>query len=325
MQDSTMRASKTFSRIGLALVAISGLTSVLQLLLAAALAAFASGGASAQESWVTWIATFVPLYVVGMPVGIWIMHKLPVQQFQTVKLGGKNFFLFMLMCFPLMYGGNIVGTVLSMLLSSGQANNAIMGYIFDSSPLKVLVIVVLAPLLEEFIFRKQIIDRIGCYGEKTAILFSALTFGLFHMNLFQFFYAFALGLLFAYVYTRTRRLRYSVAMHMVINFMGSVLAPMLLSGVDMEVLNQISTGAVDQSVLVSMLPQLLGLICYMLVLVGLSITGLVFLCIKAPKLVYLPAAEELPKGKRFKTVYCNVGMILFVLLCCGVCVWSLIG
>ena len=44
------------------------------------------------------------------------------------------------------------------------------------------------------------------------------------MNVFQFFYAFGLGLMFGYVYTRTSRLRYSVAMHMLINLNGSVLA-----------------------------------------------------------------------------------------------------
>ena len=44
------------------------------------------------------------------------------------------------------------------------------------------------------------------------------------MNLFQFFYAFLLGLMFGYVYTRTSKLRYSTAMHMIINFNGGVLA-----------------------------------------------------------------------------------------------------
>ncbi len=61
-------------------------------------------------------------------------------------------------------------------------------------------------------FRKEIIS-LRRYGEKTAIMFSALAFALFHMNVFQFFYAFGLGLMFGYVYTRTSRLRYSVAMH----------------------------------------------------------------------------------------------------------------
>lgn len=325
MRNSTMNASKSFSTIGLALFATVGLTSILQVLFMVGSNLLAANGiAVTGTSWFIWLATFVPLYAVGIPVGIWIMKKVPCKKFETAKLGGKNFVIFMLMCFPLMYAGNLIGTLLSNLLSGGTANNALMGYIFDSSPLKILVVVVLAPLLEEFVFRKQIIDRLGRYGERTAIIFSALTFGLFHMNLFQFFYAFGLGLVFAYVYTRTHRLRYSVVMHMVINFMGSVLAPLLLSAVDMELISQMATGAVDQAAVMSMMPQIAALMTYVLVLLGLSITGLIFLCMKASKLVYLPALDELPKEKRFKTVYCNVGVILFVLFCGAVCVINLI-
>ena len=61
-------------------------------------------------------------------------------------------------------------------------------------------------------------------------------FALFHLNLFQFFYAFGLGLMFGYVYMRTSQLRYSIVMHMIINFNGSVLAPWVLSQVDLEAL-----------------------------------------------------------------------------------------
>ena len=40
--------------------------------------------------------------------------------------------------------------------------------------------------------------------------------------MFQFFYAFFVGILFAYVYVRTGRLRYPVLIHGIINFFGSV-------------------------------------------------------------------------------------------------------
>ena len=68
-------------------------------------------------------------------------------------------------------------------------------------------------ILEEFIFRKMVIDRIWQYGEKIAVVTSALIFALFHINLFQFFYALGIGLIFAYVYLRTGKLRYTIIMH----------------------------------------------------------------------------------------------------------------
>ena len=326
MSETTMSPSKTFSRIGLALFITGVLAAVLQILLVALPEILSASDESFfNSSWYMWLATFLPMYAVGIPVGLLMMKKIPCEQREPIQLGGKNFFLFLLMCFPLMYGGNIIGTLLSTLLSGGAATNGLFQYAFDNNPLKIIVVVILAPLLEEFLFRKQIIDRCGKYGEKTAILFSALAFGLFHMNLYQFFYAFALGLLFGYVYTRTRRLRYSVIMHMAVNFPGSVLAPFLLSNIDLETFEQMAAGQLDEAALLTLLPSMTGFMLYAVALIVVSVIGLVILITKVGKLVYLPASEELPPKGRFKTVSCNVGVILFVLFCLVFIVLSLIG
>jgi membrane protease YdiL (CAAX protease family) len=315
---------RVYRRLGLALSVTALSTVGLQLLIG-----FIAGVRATQGSdltaypWFSWVASFVPLYLIGIPLGLLILRSVPAAPCETMKLGGKNFFLFLLMCFPMMYGGNLVGTLLSALLSSGRAENALNSYIFDDSPLKILVIVVLAPILEEFLFRKQLIDRCSRYGEKNAILFSALMFGLFHMNLYQFFYAFGLGLVFAYVYTRTRCLRYSILIHMVINFMGSVLAPLLLSQVDFEAITQVASGELDPEAMLPLLPAFGAYMGYVLILLGLSVAGLVVLIVKAPKLVYRPSAEELPKGQRFQTIYCNGWVIVFALFCVAVCGYSL--
>ena len=129
--------------------------------------------------------------------------------------------------------------------------------------------------------------------------------------------------MFAYTYTRTRKLRYSVVMHMVINFMGSVIAPALVSSLDMEAIDQMSTGVIDEATMLSMLPQLICFMLYTFALLGLSIAGLVLLIKKARQLVFLPKDEEIEKGKRFKTVYCNVGVLSFCLLCIAMCVLSI--
>lgn len=307
---------KPFNRIGLALFSTAALTSGLQALFLL-LPEYLSSSIEPfwRSSWYTWLMTFVPLYVIGIPVGIWIMKKVPCDHREPITLGGKNFFLFMLMCFPIMYGGNLIGTLLSSLLSGGNATNGLFSYAFDDNPLKIVVMVILAPLLEEYLFRKQLIDRTARYGEKTAILFSALAFGLFHMNLYQFFYAFGLGLLFGYVYLRTRRLRYSVIMHMVINGLSSVIVPLLLSKVGTDTFVQMAAGQYDEAALIAILPDMVGFILYAVVILGLSVAGLVVLIVKAPKLVYLPSSEEIPKRERFKAVYCNIGVILFIIFC----------
>ena len=95
--------------------------------------------------------------------------------------------------------------------------------------LRVLAVGIGAPIFEELVFRKLIVDRLIKYGEFIAIFTSGLTFGLFHGNFQQFFFAFALGALFAFIYARTGRIRYTIGLHMTINMTTSVITAFLYS------------------------------------------------------------------------------------------------
>lgn len=267
-----------------------------------------------------WVSTFAPLYLVAIPAGLLLFQRIPAAPPKAYQISVKSFLPFIPMIMFLSYAGNLIGTFLSDALSGGMADNALLDYALDNHPLKILVMVILAPLLEEYVFRKQLIDRTRCYGEKTAVLLSAFAFGLFHMNLFQFFYAFAGGCLLAYLYVRTGRLRYSVILHGIINFMGSVLAPAVLSLVDLETMENLDPNmAVDSRILPGMAVYLL----YAFVLLVLSIIGLVMLIKRCKKLVWQEAEAQLPQGTGVKTVFGNVGMVLYVILCMVFIVLSL--
>jgi len=309
---------KSFSKIGLALSTIFVVSAILQVLwfsvfpLLPGIGVWLSG-----STWGMWLGTFVPMYLIAVPVGLLILKQVPGQAPQQNMLGGKNFVIFLLISFFLMYAGNIIGTVLSSVLSGGEANNAVLDYAMDSNPIKILFMVILAPLIEEYIFRKQIIDRTRIYGEKAAVFLSALTFGLFHMNLFQFFYAFGLGWLFAYIYMRTGRMRYCVILHGMINFIGSVVAPAILSMVDLEALAAMDANITTEEMLAlygDMLPGLMLYLLYAFALVGLAITGLVLLILTCRRLIWKEAPCQLPGQQAVKTGYMNFGMITFVLL-----------
>ena len=84
----------------------------------------------------------------------------------------------------------------------------------------------LAPIFEELIFRKLIIDRTRRFGELTSILLSSFLFGLVHCNVYQIFYAFALGLILGYVYMRTGNVILTIIMHVLINSSSSILYPL---------------------------------------------------------------------------------------------------
>ena len=165
--------------------------------------------------------------------------------------------------------------------------------------------VVIAPLVEEFVFRRQLIDRMRVYGEKTAVIASAVIFGLFHGNLSQLFYAFALGLLLGYLYLRTGRLRYGVILHMTVNFLGSIAAPALMRGADLSWLA--SAGSAPLSTGTALF------LAYIVCLLAAAVAGLVLLCLKSRSVFFDIADMELPKAQRFRTVYLNAGMLLFAL------------
>ena len=95
--------------------------------------------------------------------------------------------------------------------------------------LNLLLGCVIAPVCEEYLFRGLLLNRLRPYGERFAVWASALCFGLFHGNFSQFFYACAIGVLFAGVVLKTGRLRQAMLLHALINFVGTGLIP-LLSG-----------------------------------------------------------------------------------------------
>ena len=113
------------------------------------------------------------------------------------------FFKLLLMCLPMMWPAVCSAACCRWCFPTARRRTA-----WPTSPCRrtsgtLFFLVIVGPIFEEWLFRKQLIDHTRKYGEKTAILLSGLAFGLFHMNLFQFFYAFLLGLMFGYVYTRT--------------------------------------------------------------------------------------------------------------------------
>ena len=306
---------RVYSHIGWSLCAIVGVVLIVQSLVTAVVAAIWPDGCWLTESSTgMWLLTFVPQYLVAMPVGILMMRKLPAEAPAPVNMGRKNFWIFLSICFFLTYTGSFLGNFLSGSLSGGSADNALDAYTLDTNPIKVLFLVVLAPLFEELVFRKYLIDRTRIHGEKMAVFLSALTFGLFHMNLYQFFYAFMLGWLFAYIYIRTGKLRYPVIMHGIVNFFGGVIAPMVLSLLDMETLDAM----VSQSGQLSDLVQkqaLFGLFvyyAYLFVLLAVWVIGLVFFIKRSQRLVWKEVPQPLPANKQINTIYVNGGMIVFL-------------
>lgn len=314
----TVRRNFSLLGIGIFVMLISG---TLLASLAVAAAEYLRPGVM-ESDWGMWLLSYIPLYGVAIPLGLLVIRKVPAVAPAPGCWKPGQLVVILMVSFFMMYAGNYLGigiTALLQLIPGVTASNPVEGITNGTALLpRLLIVSIAAPFIEEYIFRKTLIDRMQLYGQKTAVVVSAALFGLFHGNLSQFFYAFALGLVFGYVYVKSGKLRYSIGLHMLINFLGGVIAPVFLQKIPLT-----PEGELVMEALETALPWLVLLVLYGLAMVGLSLAGLVLLCVRRREITFGKSPMELPGAVRFRTVWCNAGMILAVLVCLVMIVLSL--
>jgi membrane protease YdiL (CAAX protease family) len=170
-------------------------------------------------------------------------------------------------------------------------------------------VVILMPVLEELLFRRILCAKLLPLGEGYAIVLSGAVFGLIHGNVYQFAYGFLVGALFAFIYIKTGKLIYSIIYHMVINFLGMIVAPWIMTLVDMDKLYAVlesGTTEIPEDLLMGMSAVML----YSAFTLGLAIVGVVlfFKAKKKNRLVLERGILPPPKKHRIANLFCNVGV-----------------
>ena len=229
------------------------------------------------------------------------MNKLEKQEINSNKLTIKKFIVYIAISLTLMWIGNLIGLTITEILGNliqSEIANPIVETI-DSSSIytNLLLMVIMAPIFEEIIFRKLLIDRTIKYGKGVSILLSALIFGLFHGNLNQFFYAFIIGGFFAYVYIKTGKIIYTILLHLTINFFGSIIS--VIVGNSLNNINAMESIPIADAGII---------IIYFLVYVLIVIVGVIGLLKNYKKISLLK--DNLIK-KPYTTSLINIGMICF--------------
>lgn len=77
-------------------------------------------------------------------------------------------------------------------------------------------------IFEELFFRKWILNSSKRYGSLFAVVFSALLFGLYHMNIGQGIFAFLIGILFGIIAIKTGGIKYTIILHFLNNFFACI-------------------------------------------------------------------------------------------------------
>jgi len=322
-QQKITKQRRLFSRVFLALfiyILASQLVSTLTYIVAGAVLSAEKYQAFAASSIWAVIISCASQYLIAFPIFLLILTGTPKsQRKEKSKLSGAEFFLLFLIGEVLMYAGNFIGTLLNQTIGGMTGNIPENGIatIVNAIPIWLIFIlmVIIAPIVEELIFRKLVIDRLAIYGDRMAIIFSAVAFGLMHGNLYQFFYATLLGALLGYVYTVTRDVKYTVFMHMIINLMGSVIIlPVQDAMLEFyEAMNMLNIGQPVN--ILSLLVNGTVVFVYSNMQYGMIIGGVIALVhyirkrkinISQDKDIYLPDKEISKHG------FVNVGAILFL-------------
>ena len=125
--------------------------------------------------------------------------------------------------------------------------DTVLNYIVNNNPLWLnLVIIALLPaVVEEFIFRGLIFNGYKRRNPFMAILLSAALFGLIHMNINQFSYAFAIGVIFGFMAYATGSLLPSILSHFIINGTSVVISHLSADKVTEPVATEVKLAAMD--------------------------------------------------------------------------------
>ena len=148
----------------------------------------------------------------------------------------------------------------------------------------------LAPVAEEILFRGLILRNLLPYGKKIAIFVSALLFGLYHGNIIQSPFAFAVGLVLGFV-----AVEYNIVWAMALHMFNNLIISDLISRLTYD-MNMIAAAVIN-----------------VLVIYGLAITGIILAIVRRREIgAYL---RREPMNRYYlKCCFSSAGMIVLMVV-----------
>ncbi|WP_312643956.1 CPBP family intramembrane glutamic endopeptidase [Hydrogenoanaerobacterium sp.] len=220
------KMKKAFSRIGWGMTALLASTYLSQFGISLLVRLYAPQFTKSEVLW--WGLTTIPLYVFGV-AALWLITRtMPEGETKEgIDLSAGQI-------------GALTCITLAMSIVSGLASlmlNGILG-IIKGSPVAnpsvaiekmhivptFLVICIIAPVVEEYIFRGILIRKLRGYGEAVCVFASAFLFALLHGNSYQLISTFVIGAVLAYVTVKTNTIVYAILIHMSNNIVATIAA-----------------------------------------------------------------------------------------------------
>lgn len=242
-------------------------------------------------------------YAAALPAMLLFLHRVPEVRTEPKKMRIRKFLLFLVLAQGLGTMFNLMGNLFHFGFSTVTGRdmynmNPVNELINQMDLLTISYVCLFGPIIEEYIFRWAILNRLRPYGEKAAVLYTALMFGLMHGNVAQFLYASVIGIILGYMAVKTGRMRYNCLLHILINSFSMLLSLVLMFGGPLSIL--ISFGS-------------------LIFMFGEMIAALILLAVFWKETRLLPG--DWPEGIRYRdfssALYLNCGTAVFTLMCLG--------
>lgn len=257
-----------------------------------------------QSPWTDVLVQYMFVLGVAHIPAYLLLCWLPKDQKPFMKLSVRDFVICAVASLGLGYLMNFAGIFINSFIGTFTGKdlmemNPITEIAMDFTPSMQLYTCIVGPFMEELMFRDFLLKRARIFGDRTAVVYTALMFGLMHGNLAQFLYATVIGLILGYVAVKTNSIRYTVLLHIVINTFGSVIAfgEMIAYGIGGELLSLAYFGVILLTILILVICAVIMLIRY-------------------GRFLYLQLTyHNGPPSDHKIFVYLNPGFVLYVLIC----------
>lgn len=231
MDENQLTAKKVSSKIGIILFLMLIIAYVTQIIASYLIIMLVPN--AFNKPWYVWSMTVISLYLVAFPIYLKIMKNIPDFEINCEKnYSISEIVMLVFICLSATYLFNFISVALNMLiglLKGSAVINPLETAVTSSNFIYTFIVAcIMAPIVEEIMFRKVMINKLVGYSEKLAIIVSSFAFALFHGNLYQLLYAFVLGVIFAHITIKSGTIKYAVILHIIINTFGSVIFPYLL-------------------------------------------------------------------------------------------------
>jgi membrane protease YdiL (CAAX protease family) len=235
-----------------------------------------------------------------------ILCFVPKVEDRFMKLPGDDMMICLVIAMGAGYVFNFLGSAVNTAFAAINGRdvldmNPVIDMMSDLTPGMLIYSCILGPFTEELMFRGILLKRARRFGDRTAVVYCAIMFGLMHGNLSQFLYAMVIGLLLGYLAVKSNGLRYNVILHIMINSYSTVLVigEELLEGAGLD----FAVGFYELATLAVIL----------LLIVG----AIIFLVQYGPRMYReVTLANGWPTPFR-KYVYLNPGFFFYAVLCIG--------